>query len=166
VEKYLDREAAAIETRQRKWRDRTQPSDEAVATRERQRVHRLREKVRPRTIMESVDPWQVGLSALQRLARPRSSVRSNSRALGLLEEIAEDIRALAWVPTDARSLGPPLTPAPCGLPAQCTPQNRPFYRNRRSRNLPLGSSGPDPVEAGAGGCPWGKLMFDLSCPET
>jgi hypothetical protein len=69
----------------------------ADALRERQRRHRLREKVRPgEPAHPNSDPWELGGEALDLLHRIRRGLPGTSSVLDSIEECAELIRMLAW----------------------------------------------------------------------
>jgi len=86
---------------------RRAPSDEPYALAERQREHRLRERVRPKMPVDSnADPWVVaseGLDAVDRLRRPSMYGERGSSTKIDLELVAERLRQLAWGPSPEKS---------------------------------------------------------------
>lgn len=102
VERYLEREAEQVDGRRQEWATRTHSSGRHPV-RERQRRHRLKEKLRPREVMDWADPLELGKEALQRLDRVKQSLGSKwsvqMAALSDLDEACELVRQLAWGPT-------------------------------------------------------------------
>ena len=73
------------------------PSKAAVHATERQRFHRLREKIRPREIVDATaDPWQLASDILDALDAIRPF--TDQRHHGDLDAIAELVKALVWGP--------------------------------------------------------------------
>jgi hypothetical protein len=65
---------------------------------ERQRFHRLRERLRPKEPPAAdSDPWEIANEALLLLAAIRPSIR-NAQALAKLEQAEELVKQLAWGP--------------------------------------------------------------------
>jgi hypothetical protein len=79
-------------------------SDEPYALAERQREHRLRERVKPKTPVEpNADPWLLaaeGLDAVHRVRRPPLYGERGSSVARDLDVIEERLRQLAWGPTE------------------------------------------------------------------
>lgn len=101
AESYLAAESEAIATRREAWanisaraRDLLRPSD-----RERQRRHRMLERIRPREpAPPHADPFQVAEEALFHLGRLHATVRHHPTLAPDLEAAEELIRQLAWGP--------------------------------------------------------------------
>jgi hypothetical protein len=67
---------------------------------ERQRSHRLRERLRPRhPVSAFTDPWELANSLLLLCSNLRPGI-SNPKLLATLDELEEGIRQLAWGPED------------------------------------------------------------------
>jgi hypothetical protein len=100
VEHYIDREHAAADARNAKWKARS-ASDQPDATRERQRASRLARAVQPRERPEdSADPWEICFRGLQHLKRVEVSMGSNAGGREHLEAACECLRQLAVGPED------------------------------------------------------------------
>ena len=85
-----------VEARRDGWRSRTQS---AAAQRERQRRHRLREKVQPREpARPHADPWELGAECLDHLQRVRAAIGANVSARHHLDAAQELVRQLAHGP--------------------------------------------------------------------
>jgi hypothetical protein len=103
LERYRDRNDQELARLGKNWRRRTKRafSDAPAALAERQQWHRLLEKTKPRQPVDSyINPLQLAFDALQKLNHVQAAVRSNSRALGHIEQVAEALRQLAWGPED------------------------------------------------------------------
>lgn len=104
VERYVARDAGEIARRREAWRERSLAEEvhaSAPVNRERQRRHRLLERVRPREPAHAgADPYELAREALVHLARLRAGLPPNSRAVFLveLEAVEELVRRLAWGP--------------------------------------------------------------------
>jgi hypothetical protein len=100
VEKYVEKEDAAIAERRGKWRARN-ASDQPAATRERQRASRLARAVQPRERpLDTADPWEICYRGLQHLRRAEVSMGSNVGGREHLEAARACLRQLAVGPED------------------------------------------------------------------
>jgi hypothetical protein len=101
VEDYLADDAPRIKRRQEGWGSWASSAD---ALRERQRRHRLREKVQPKVPASAFDdPWELGAEAVDLLHRIRRGLPGTSPVLDSVDECAELIRQLAYGPQPAPS---------------------------------------------------------------
>ena len=83
-ESYGDKQRSATLIRREAWSDRSQQSWQ----RERQRVHRLKELVRPREPASALDPWEIAHGAINDLSRIRK-VRMRAEHYERLDAIEE-----------------------------------------------------------------------------
>ena len=98
VERYGTQDAQHAHVRGHAWQQRT---DEARAfDRERQRRHRIRERIRPRSPAPyETDPWEIASKGLHHAGKLRGVARS-AEAREHLEAVMETVRRLAWGPGD------------------------------------------------------------------
>jgi hypothetical protein len=98
LERYRDRNDQELARLRKNWRRRTKKafSDAPAALAERQQWHRLLEKTKPRQPADPYgNPLQLAFDALQELNHVKAAIKSNSRALGHIEEVEEALRQLA-----------------------------------------------------------------------
>jgi hypothetical protein len=78
---------------------RKPPSSSAKHATERQRTHRLRDRLRPQTpCAPDADPWEIANDILLSLAKVRAGI-TNTDLLLELEAAEEGVRQLAWGPS-------------------------------------------------------------------
>jgi hypothetical protein len=97
---YLERQTAEAGERRQGWTRRTAPrtDQQREFDSERQRLHRLRERIKPREPVDpDSDPWELGNQALL-LANGLCPSIKNAGPLAKLDELLELIRALAYGP--------------------------------------------------------------------
>jgi hypothetical protein len=127
LERYRDAKDAEVDVLRRRWRRRAKKafSDAPEALAERQRWHRLKEKTKPRRqpVDDRVNPLQLAFDALQHLSHVQSSVRSNTRALGHLDEVEEALKQLAWAGEDGDG---PVEESPASKPRKRRAPRRTF----------------------------------------
>ncbi len=102
VEIYQEKQSKVARRRSNMWAERTAPSREWDA--ERQRAHRLLRDTRPRQPASPfADPLEIASEALDRCTRVRQALKSNIQARAALDEVEEALRRLAWGPQLERS---------------------------------------------------------------
>ena len=94
-EAYGDKQRRVTIGRREAWSERSQQSWQ----RDRQRVSRLRRRIRPREPASHEDPWELADTAPQELTKLRT-VRMRAEHHDALDGIAEVVRRLAWGPDD------------------------------------------------------------------
>jgi hypothetical protein len=113
TERYQAKQGAEAAQRRKSWSARTgseRTDQQRGWDAERQRLHRLRERIRPREpVGDEVDPWELGNQALLIATGLRSSIK-NSGPLARLDELLELIRQLAYGPHDEPKSEPEAEP--------------------------------------------------------
>ncbi|SRR6266487_2320409 len=92
-EKYATKTRAAMVVRGEAWASRS------AWDRDRQRVHRLKDVIKPKDPLDHRDPWELAYEALVDLGNIRT-VRMRAEQVARLDRIAEALRRLAWGPDD------------------------------------------------------------------